>query len=198
MTLRPGTEQRLLDAAEELFFTRGIAATPVDAVLARAGVSTATLYRGYATKEALVAAALERRQRDWLATWDSAVDRAVDDHGRLLAVFDALDEYRSRPAGSRWCAFLGTASEHADAPPELAEVLAAESASLRARLLALAEPLVGDDRAAAVAGQLTLVVTGALAMRLRDADSGTTSARAVAEAVLAAEQAERPPQERVR
>lgn len=192
MTLRPGTEQRLLDAAEELFFTRGIAATPVDAVLERAGVSTATLYRGYATKEALVAAALERRQSDWLATWDDVVDRASDDHGRLLAVFDALDEYRSRPAGSRWCAFLGAASEHADAPPELAEVLAAESASLRTRLAALAEPLVGDDRATDVAEQLTLVVTGALAMRLRDATSGTTAARAVAEAVLASAQVGRP------
>ena len=186
MALRPGTEQRLLDAAEELFFTRGIAATPVDAVLERAGVSTATLYRGYATKEALVAAALERRQRDWLATWDRAIERAPDDRGRLLAVFDALDEYRSRPAGSRWCAFLGTASEHADAPPELAEVLAAESASLRSRLTARARPLVGDDRATTVADELTLVVTGALAMRLRDATTGTATARAVARAVLAA------------
>ena len=64
-------------------------------MLERSGVSAATLYRGWPSKEALVAAALERRQCDWLATWDRAVDRAADDRGRVLAVFDALDEYRS-------------------------------------------------------------------------------------------------------
>ncbi|WFR67043.1 helix-turn-helix domain containing protein [Curtobacterium flaccumfaciens] len=99
MAMRPGTEQKLLDAAEELFFTRGIAATPIDAVLERAGISSATLYRGYASKEALVAAALGRRHDDWLATWDAAVAAAHDDRGRLLAVFDALDAYRSTRPG---------------------------------------------------------------------------------------------------
>ena len=46
MAMRAGTEQKLLDAAEELFFAHGIAATSVDAVLEHAGVSSATLYRG--------------------------------------------------------------------------------------------------------------------------------------------------------
>jgi len=184
MTLRPATERKLLDAAEELFFTRGIAATPVDAVLERSGVSAATLYRGWASKEALVAAALERRQRDWLTTWDRAVERAADERGRVLAVFDALDEYRSAPAGSRWCAFLGTASEYADAPPELADVLGAETATLRERLTATTAAVVGDARADEVAEQLVLVVTGSLAMRLRTAGGGTEVARAVAAALL--------------
>ena len=35
MAIRTSTESKLLNAADELFFTRGIAATPVDAVLAR-------------------------------------------------------------------------------------------------------------------------------------------------------------------
>ena len=183
MAMRPATEQRVLDAAEELFFTRGIAVTPIDAVLERAGVSSATLYRGYPSKEALVAAALDRRHDDWVATWDRAVARATDDRGRLLAVFDALDAYRSTPTGSRWCAFLGTAAEYVDAPEDLRSVLDRETATLRHRLTETARPLVGDG-APALAAQLLLVVSGSLAMRLRDPAADSAVARGIAEALL--------------
>lgn len=179
MAIRAGTERKLLDAAEELFFTNGIAATSVDAVLDRAGVSSATLYRAYPSKESLVAATLERRRRDWEGTWTAAVAEHGDPRTRLLAVFDALDAYRARTAASRWCAFLGTASEYADAPTEIRVVLDTETSDMRTRLTALAEPLVGTG-ARALGEQLTLVVSGALAMRLRDADADTGVARAVA------------------
>ena len=182
MAMRPGTEQKLLDAAEELFFTRGIAATPIDAVLERAGISSATLYRGYASKEALVAAALRRRHDDWVATWDRVAEGATDDRSRLLSVFDALDAYRSTPAGSRWCAFLGTAAEYADAPGDVRAVLDLETGTLRGRLVGLAGPVVGD--AAALADQLVLVVSGYLAMRLRDPALGTETARTIAAALV--------------
>lgn len=183
MVMRPGTEQKLLDAAEELFFTRGIAATPIDAVLERAGISSATLYRGYASKEALVAATLQRRHDDWLATWDRAVASAVDDRGRLLSVFDALDTYRSTPSGSRWCAFLGTAAEYADTPSDVRAVLDLETGTLRTRLIESARPIVGPA-AGVLADRLLLVVSGYLAMRLRDPAPGTETARAVADVLI--------------
>jgi AcrR family transcriptional regulator len=181
--MRPGTEQKLLDAAEELFFTQGIAATPIDAVLERAGISSATLYRGYPSKESLVAAALRRRHDDWVGAWDRAVETAPDDRGRLLSVFDALDTYRSTPTGSRWCAFLGTAAEYADTPGDVRAVLDLETRTLRRRLVGFATPLV-HDAAAALADQLLLVVSGYLAMRLRDPALGTETARTVAAALV--------------
>lgn len=181
MAVRPTTEKRLLDAADELFFTRGIRATSVDDVLERAGVSPATLYRAYRSKEELVAAALRRRHDDWLATWDFAVDHAPDARARLLAVIDALDEFQQRPDGSRWCAFLGTAAEYDDAPAEIAAAVQLDTATLRARLTELARPLVGAGDAA-LAEQLLLVVSGHLAMRLRG--SATPATREVAAAVV--------------
>ncbi|MEV7974302.1 helix-turn-helix domain-containing protein [Cellulomonas sp. NPDC089187] len=184
MAIRISTEARLLDAAEELFFTRGIAATPVDAVLARAGVSAATLYRGYPSKEALVAAALDRRHRAWLDCWEAAVRRRRTARTRLLAVFDALDEFRGRPDGARWCAFLGSAAEYADPPTEVAAAVQRDTATLRARLTALAEPVTQD--AAELAERMLLLMTGSLAMRLREPGSDTATARAVAEVLIAA------------
>ena len=184
MTIRPRTEARLLDAADELLFDRGGVATPVDAILERAGVSPATLYRAYGSKEGLVAATLDRRQRAWLAVWDEAVARAGDDRSRLLAVFDALDEFSSRPTGARWCAFLGTAAEYADPPPVLAAAIQRDTADLRSRLTALAEPVAGSG-AAELAEALLLVVSGHLAMRLRSAEPALSSvSRMIAEALV--------------
>lgn len=185
MGLRPTTEVRILDAAEDLFFTRGIAATPIDAVTARAGVSAATLYRGYPSKEALLAAALERRQRSWRRAWDAAVDRHSDAEGRLLAIFDALEVFRDQPRGSRWCAFLGAAAEYPDAPPEIASAVRDDTKGMRARLTELAVPLVGDA-AAELAERLLIVVSGDLAMRLREPGYGSARARATAAALVSA------------
>jgi AcrR family transcriptional regulator len=184
MAIRARTEARLLDAADELLFDRGVVATPVDAILERAGVSPATLYRAYGSKEGLVAATLDRRQQAWLIVWDEAVARATDDRTRLLAVFDALDHFSSRPQGARWCAFLGTAAEYADPPPALAAAIRRDTDDLRSRLLALAEPVAGA-RAAELAEALLLVISGHLAMRLRSPGVADTSlARRIAEAVV--------------
>jgi AcrR family transcriptional regulator len=181
---RERTQTRLLDAADELLFDHGVVATPVDAILERAGVSPATLYRAYGSKEGLVAATLDRRQRDWLAVWDEAVAQAPDDVSRLLAVFDALDHFRGRPHGARWCAFLGTAAEYADPAPVLAAAIQRDTDDLRTRLTALAEPVAGP-RAAELAEALMLVVSGDLAMRLRpDGPSDASAARRIAEAVV--------------
>ncbi len=184
MVIRARTEAKLLDAADELLFDHGVVATPVDAILERAGVSPATLYRAYGSKEGLVAATLDRRQSEWLEVWDEAVARAPDDLSRLLAVFDALDYFRSRPHAARWCAFLGTAAEYAEAPPVLAAAIQRETDDLRIRLTALAEPLVGPG-AAELAEQVLLVFSGHLAMRLRSAGPTDTSvAKRIAETVV--------------
>lgn len=166
MGTRESTRNRLLDAADELVFVVGDPHAPVDRILERAGVSPATLYRAYQSKEALVAAALDRRHREWLEVWDAALGRAGTDRDRLLAVFDALAEFQARPAGARWCAFLGTAAGYVEPPPVLAEAVRQESESLRRRLRELAAPVAGP-RAGELAEALALIYSGQLALRLR-------------------------------
>lgn len=185
MSTRESTRIRLLDAIDAVVFAAGDTTAPVDRILERAGVSPATLYRAYGSKEELVAAALDRRHREWLEVWDAAVAGAATDRERLLAIFDALEEFRARSTGARWCAFLGTAAAYADPPPVLAQAVRQETASLRTRLRELAEPVAGP-RAAELADALALVYSGDLAMRLRpgvpDVDPGTP--RRVAELLV--------------
>lgn len=163
---RPARE-RLLAAAAELFYEQGIAATGVDAVLARAGVSPSTLYAHFPGKDALVAAYLEQRHRAWVATWDEVLAGLDDPVDRLLSVFDALALYRAREGTRRGCAFLAAATELPAAHPGQ-QWLEADSHLLTGRLRELARA-AGLPDADEVADVLLLLYDGALARWSRDA-----------------------------
>jgi AcrR family transcriptional regulator len=156
---RPARE-RLLTAAGELFYESGIAATGVDAVLTRAGVSPATMYAHFAGKDALVAAYLEQRHQMWRQTWDEVLAERGDPVDRLLSLFDAASRYRSREGNRRGCAFLAAATElPADHPGH--RWLEADTRLLvdRLRDLASATGVEDPDDAAAT---LLLLYDGAL------------------------------------
>jgi AcrR family transcriptional regulator len=90
--------QRILDASYELFSKRGIRAVGVNEVIERAGVATATLYRHFPSKDALVLAFLETREQRWThgIVEAEARKRGTNAEARLLAIFDVLDEWFHR------------------------------------------------------------------------------------------------------
>ncbi|QJY46854.1 TetR/AcrR family transcriptional regulator [Pseudonocardia broussonetiae] len=182
-----GARERLLDAAEELFAERGIAATGVDAVLKRAHVAPATLYAHFGGKDDLVAAALQRRHERWRAIWDEVLRRCGDDAvERALSVFDALDELHRREEAARGCAFLAAAVEVVDPRHPAQEWLAADTHLLDERLRELAAGTGAADPDA-LATELLLLYDGALAARARRAITGPRKkpeVRALAEAAV--------------
>lgn len=103
---QPPARERLLAAAEELFYAQGIASTGVDAVIARAGVATGSLYNNFAGKDALVAAYLEARDRRWREQWEAAVGEHTDPVGRVLAIFTAMQRWDRTLSDNRGCADL--------------------------------------------------------------------------------------------
>src|ERR1700722_17062773 len=88
----PSPRQRLLAAADELFYNEGIHTVGIDRIIDKAGVAKGSLYYNFDGKDDLVREYLLGRH----ATWSTLVDRAVADaHGpedKVLAVFDTLGE----------------------------------------------------------------------------------------------------------
>ena len=173
MDVYPSARERLLDATEDLAFTQGVAATPVDEILRSASVAPATLYAHFGNKEGLITQALERRLVRWDEAWQLTIDEAPTPREKLLAVFPALREYRMGVTASRWCAFLGVAAESPHPGPQLQKTLSADTQLLTARLKELAVPVVAADQADAVVAQLVLIYTGVLGMLLRGMDTET-------------------------
>ncbi|HLO76348.1 MAG TPA: TetR family transcriptional regulator [Magnetospirillum sp.] len=127
----PSRRDELVEAALALFLRNGFHATGIAAILAAAGVNKMTMYHHFASKEDLVAAALElrdRRFRIWL--FGRMAHLAPDDpRGRLLDMFDALGEWFRGESELdpvfRGCAFIKAAGEYGD-PGDPTHHLAAE------------------------------------------------------------------------
>ncbi|MEC3976839.1 TetR/AcrR family transcriptional regulator [Amycolatopsis sp. H20-H5] len=111
---RSGRE-RVLRAAYELFSRDGIRAVGIEAVIARANIAKMTLYRNFSSKEDLVLAFLERRERLWTHEWleRETERRAAEPARRLLAIFDVFGEWFASP-GFDGCAFVRVLLETSD------------------------------------------------------------------------------------
>lgn len=109
-SLTPAGE-RLLSAASELFYSRGIRAVGVDRIAEVAGTTKKTLYDRFGSKDALVARYLQRRADRWHRFIQDHLDRYAPDPGarRVLAVFDALDLWVIEQ--DRGCAFVNAYAE---------------------------------------------------------------------------------------
>jgi AcrR family transcriptional regulator len=108
----PQARERILDTAYELFSRRGIRAVGVDEVIAGAGVAKATLYRHFPSKDELVLAFLERRERRWTHEWleTEARRRGATPEEQLLAIFDVFGEWFRRDDFEA-CAFINVLLE---------------------------------------------------------------------------------------
>ncbi len=166
------TTDRILDSAEQLFFTDGIAVTGVDRVADSAGVAIATLYKHVGSKDGLLQAVLARRLRSWIEHWDAAIAAAGSPTGRLLAIFDAVTTFRASAGATQWCCFLATASERpgpSDAQPDaVRDLIEQETRLVIERLHQLAVEADLDDPST-VASSLLLVYNGVLSSLLRSA-----------------------------
>ncbi len=114
--------EALLQAAEALFYERGIQAVGMDAVRAASGVPLKRIYALFASKEDLVVAVLRHRDHRWLASLVEFVERHEDPRERVLALFDWLERWFAQP-GFRGCAWINAYGELGTASPAvLAEV----------------------------------------------------------------------------
>jgi len=108
------TREHLLDVAHELFYWKGIRATGIDKVAEEAGVAPTALYRLFPSKDALVAAYIERagqRYREWFDGVTADDGRNPD--ARIVALFDAL-AHQTRSEVCRGCPFLMALTEMPD------------------------------------------------------------------------------------
>jgi AcrR family transcriptional regulator len=152
---------RLLDAAEALIYQNGIHATGTEAILARAEVARMSLYNQFGSKEALVLAALERRDDRWMAWFRDGIEaRAADATRRLPAIFDQLAEWFDTK-DFHGCAFINVSGEQF-APDHPARLVARRhKARLRQLILELCQE-AGIGQPDTLARHLFLLVEGAI------------------------------------
>jgi AcrR family transcriptional regulator len=182
-TGRLSARERLLAAAEELFYEEGVHTVGIDRVIERAGVAKATLYSVFGSKDELVRAYLEQHNATWHGRLiDRVTARYAGPRERLLGVFDVLGERFTEP-DFRGCAFVnasaearpGSLVEHAS---DVARAWVVDLFADLARQAGVAEP-------GPLARQLAMLYHGASLSARMDRDlTAAAAARAAAATLL--------------
>ncbi|MEV4050168.1 TetR/AcrR family transcriptional regulator [Amycolatopsis sp. NPDC049688] len=104
---------RLLASASRLFYTEGLHSVGIDRVIADAGVTRATLYRHFPSKDDLLVAYLSEADKAIRAQVEAARAAGGEPADVVRAVAATIAEGIRSP-GFRGCAFLNAAAEYPD------------------------------------------------------------------------------------
>ncbi|MGW6518152.1 TetR/AcrR family transcriptional regulator [Streptomyces sp. NPDC054962] len=150
--------EQALDAAEKLFYGRGVQSVGMDDLRGASGVSLKRLYQLFPAKEQLVEAYLERRDVRWRGLLAEAVARREDPRERILAVFDWLAEWFGEP-DFRGCAWINAYGELGATSERVARQVRAHKRAFREYLGRLVADAGLPD---ALTGPLFLLAEGAM------------------------------------
>lgn len=168
--------ERILAAADRLFYTQGIRAVGVDAIAEAAKVSKRTLYNHYPTKDDLVAAYLTARFKH-LPPSDAPA------RSQVLGYFERLERLFAE-GGFRGCPYVNAVTEIGDRKHAAARIALQFKEQRIAWYRTLLERM-GVAEPQRLAMQLQLLVEGAISAVLVSNDpSVARHARAAAEVLL--------------
>jgi AcrR family transcriptional regulator len=102
--------ERLLAAAQELFYEEGIHTVGIERVIERAGVAKASLYNTFGSKDELIRAYLLDRHETRRARLEERLAGLPGPREKILAVFQDQGESAARP-DFRGCAFVRASAE---------------------------------------------------------------------------------------
>ncbi len=178
------TRDRILSAANKLFYGQGIRAVSVDAIAETAGVTKKTLYYHFRSKDELIAAYIRSRDQPNLtafARWFERAEGGLPD--RIAALFLGLAQSARQ---TRWkgCGFMRTAAELVNMPGHPA--LKAGAAHKKSFESWVSDRLEagGVVTAAVTARQIVLLMEGAFSTLLIHRDPAYAEAAAEAARVM--------------
>jgi AcrR family transcriptional regulator len=137
---RAQTRARLLDAAAEVFATRGFHGASVDEVAEAAGYSKGALYSNFASKDELFLAVLQSRMQGQVELLERLSQQARTSPDDMLALLPDLDW-----TDLQWCLLTFEFWLYALRNPQAGERLAPLYRQFRAQLASLLAPYAGHD-----------------------------------------------------
>lgn len=157
---------RILDAANRLFYVEGIRATSVDAIVEKAGVTKNTLYYHFKSKDDLVTEYLTSRDQPNLKIFETWFENAEGDiAAKVEAIFLEVSKSARHP---KWkgCGFLRTAAELANMPGHPAMKIGSGHKKKFEDWLASKLTTNQIDNPQAIARQVVLLMDGAFSTML--------------------------------
>jgi AcrR family transcriptional regulator len=109
----------VLDAADRLFYSKGVQAVGMDQLRTAAGIPLKRIYQLFPSKDEILRQVLIRRNEEWTRRVLAKADAAGSPREKLLSVYDFLGEW-FREDDFRGCAFINSFGELGAVDPEVA------------------------------------------------------------------------------
>jgi len=152
--------ERILRAARELFYGRGIKAVSVDEIAAAAHTNKMTLYRHFTSKDLLVAEYLRSLSHQYDAVWEEvARTHPGDPLAQLRALLCRFGEYLAC-SENRGCAFANAAVEIPEKDHPARAIIEEHKTHQRAQLTRLCRE-AGFVEPERLADEIFLILEGA-------------------------------------
>ena len=148
---------RILQAAERLFYQRGIQAVGMDAVRTESGVPLKRLYAEFPSKEALLVAVMRYQTGIWDAGIAASAAAATTPAEKLLAIYDFLDDW-FRTDDFRGCGFINAFGELGASSPAVAAAARAQKQAFQRYVAELVSEIGAPEH---LAPQLAILAEGA-------------------------------------
>jgi AcrR family transcriptional regulator len=172
--------ERLIAAADRLFYGRGIQAVGMDVLRNEAGLSLKAIYRIFPSKEAILAEVLRRRNKAWMHGVLAQAATVDTPREKMLSSFDFLTRWFAQD-DFRGCAFINSFGELGAISPEVAQAARHHKEAFADYLADLARDAGAPDY---LAPQLALLVEGAQTTAAILADKAAASNGRAAAATL--------------
>ncbi|MES2095056.1 MAG: TetR/AcrR family transcriptional regulator [Actinomycetota bacterium] len=149
--------ERVLEAADRLYYGRGVQSVGMDELRLASRVSLKVLYSEFPSKAAIVLEVLDRRHALWDAGVSERVERATTPREKLLAIYDYLSDWFADDT-FRGCGFINAFAELGSISPDVAQRARDHKAGFQAYVARLAAAAGAD---ASLAPQLSILAEGA-------------------------------------
>lgn len=175
---------RILETADRLFYEDGIRSVGIDRLIGESGVTKATFYKHWGSKDRLILSYLEGRHEGSQAFMAELIATLEGPSVVIRSLTDAISAELVRP-GFRGCPFINAAAEYPDSTSPARQLVSTHrdwyTDTLMGLLRQAGHPLPGD-----AADELMLARDGAMVGGYAgDPISSTAALRRIVERILA-------------
>lgn len=167
----PGTKERILRAAYELFYRKGVTRVSVDAIAESAGVTKRTLYYHFTSKDEVIAEVMEVQHHHLMAQYHTWLDPTSDTASDMVATL--FSRLRSWADGPEWLGsgFSRVAAELAEMRGHPARRAASRHKAAVEVWLAERLAVMSAHESACLARQIMLLIEGGMNLALIHGDT---------------------------
>jgi len=134
-----GAKDRILEAADRLFYEQGYHKTGVNQLIDEAQVAKASFYSHFSSKRKLLKAYLKQRHTHWFEDLHEVVNAYNDPEQKIVGLFEYREKW-IKETDYRGCAFININTELPDDDGEITSIVQGHKQDARTNGQANREP----------------------------------------------------------